>query len=80
MTQGERLTRLFQTIRDWKVKNYGMCKQDAASDIQEFMAQCCTIWNKDSYTREYMSDTKIIALLRIYFKDAKASYLKYKTS
>lgn len=80
MTQGERLTKLFIRIRDWQVKTYGICKQDAASNVQEFMTQCCTVWNKKTYTYDYMSDTKIIAMLRLYFKDAKESYIKYKTS
>jgi len=80
MTQSERLSNYFRTIRDWKIKSYGMHISDAAADIQEFMRDCCREWNQNNYQMEYISDTKILKMLRVYFKDEKASYVKYNNS
>lgn len=66
MTQSERVSYLFDKIRDYKVKAFGMSKQDAASDVQEFMRQCCRIWNPDEYEYQYMSDTNVVKMLRQY--------------
>lgn len=66
MTQSERVSYLFDKIRDYKVKAYGMSKRDAASDVQEFMRQCCRIWNPDEYEYQYMSDTNVVKMLRQY--------------
>lgn len=66
MTQSERVSYLFDKIRDYKVKAFGMSKQDAASDVQKFMRQCCRIWNPDEYEYQYMSDTNVVKMLRQY--------------
>tara|TARA_B100000768_G_scaffold142954_1_gene134980 strand:+ start:899 stop:1147 length:249 start_codon:yes stop_codon:yes gene_type:complete len=66
MTQSERVSYLFDKIRDYKVKAFGMSKQDAASDVQEFMRQCCRIWNPDEYEHQYMSDTNVVKMLKQY--------------
>ena len=74
MTQSERVSYLFDKIRDYKVKAFGMSKQDAASDVQEFMRQCCMVWNPDEYEHVYMSDTNIVKLLRQYLAENVSYY------
>jgi hypothetical protein len=75
MTQSERVSYLFDKIRDYKVKAFGMSKQDAASDVQEFMRQCCRIWNPDEYEYQYMSDTNVVKMLRKYLAENVSYYM-----
>ena len=72
MTQSERLTNYFRTIRDWKMKTYNMPISDAAADIQEFMYDCCREWNENNYQMEYISDSRCLDMLRIYFARQKS--------
>mgnify|MGYP003655330973 FL=1 len=71
MTQSERVSELFGRMRDWHVDKVGMHIQDAASDLQEFMRQCCREYNNETYEWEDLSDTKTIALLRHKFREDK---------
>lgn len=75
MTQSERVSYLFDKIRDYKVKAFGMSKQDAASEVQEFMRQCCRIWNPDEYEYQYMSDTNVVKMLRQYLAENVSYYM-----
>lgn len=75
MTQSERVSYLFDKIRDYKVKAFGMSKQDAASDVQEFMRQCCRIWNPDEYEYQYMSNTNVVKMLRQYLAENVSYYM-----
>jgi uncharacterized NAD(P)/FAD-binding protein YdhS len=71
MTQSERVSELFRRMRDWHVDKVGMHTQDAASDLQEFMRQCCREYNNETYEWEDISDTKTLALLRQKFREDK---------
>ena len=71
MTQSERVSDLFRRIRDWHVDKLGMDIRDAASDLQEFMRQCCREYNNETYEWEDLSNTKTIALLRRKFREDK---------
>jgi uncharacterized NAD(P)/FAD-binding protein YdhS len=71
MTQEERVSDLFRRIRDWHVDKFDMHIQDAASDLQQFMRQCCREYNNETYEWEDISDTKTIALLRHKFREDK---------
>ena len=75
MTQEETIDILFDRIRDLKVNTYGITKQDAASDIQEFMRQCCREWNSEEHEWEWIKLTHIVRLLRQYLREQK-QYIK----
>ena len=71
MTQSERVSELFRRIRDWHVDKLGMHITDAASDLQEFMRQCCREYKNETYEWEDISDTKTLTLLRQKFREDK---------
>tara|TARA_R110000824_G_scaffold372906_1_gene563112 strand:- start:1835 stop:2074 length:240 start_codon:yes stop_codon:yes gene_type:complete len=75
MTQEEKIDILFDKIRDLKVKTYSICKSDAASDVEEFMRQCCREWNSNNQEWEWMKPTKTVRLLKYYLKEEK-QYIK----
>jgi hypothetical protein len=73
MTIGEKVDDMFAKIKDWKVKRYGMCRSDAAADIQEYMAQVCKEWCSEDQEYKWLSDSRQYKLLRDYMRNLKQS-------
>ena len=71
MTQEERVSKLFDRIRDYLVKEWDTTTRGAAENIQDFMRTECMEYNQDKYEWEYISATRRLAKLREYFHTLK---------
>lgn len=71
MTQEERVSQLFNRVRDYIEKEWGTTTRGAAENIQGFMRDECMEYNMDKYEWEYISATRRLAKLREYFHTLK---------
>ena len=71
MTQEERVSQVFNRIRDYLVKEWDVTVRGAAECIQDFMRTECMEYNMDKYEWEYISATRRLAKLREYFHTLK---------
>ena len=67
---------LFRQMRDYRVEKLGISTRDAASDLQEFMRDCCTEYNFETYEREPISNSRTLQMLRQKFKRDKKYFSK----
>ena len=66
MTQEERVSQVFNRIRDYITKEWDTTTRGAAENIQDFMRNECMEYNQDKCEWEYISATKRLAKLREY--------------
>ena len=71
MTQEERVSELFNRIRDYQVNEWGHDVRGAADNIKDFMKYNCYEYNNEIYEWEPISATKRLAELRKYFRTLK---------
>ncbi len=71
MTQEERVSQVFNRIRDYIAKEWDTTTRGAAENIQDFMRTECMEYNMDKYEWEYISATRRLAKLREYFHTLK---------
>ena len=71
MTQEERVSQLFNRIRDYIEIEWDTTTRGAAECIQGFMRDECMEYNMDKYEWEYISSTRKLAKLREYFHTLK---------
>ncbi len=71
MTQEERVSQLFNRVRDYIEKEWDTTTRGAAESIQGFMRDECMEYNMDKYEWEYISATRRLAKLREYFHRLK---------
>ena len=71
MTQEERVSQVFNRIRDYIQKEWDTTTRGAAECIQDFMRTECMEYNQDTYEWEYISATRRLAKLRQYFHTLK---------
>ena len=71
MTNDQLIHKLFTTIKNLRVKTFGVTEQDAVSEVQEFERQCCREWCSEEHEWVWVSSTKHCQLLRANLRDLK---------
>ena len=71
MTQEERVSEVFNRIRDYQVNEWGFDVRGAADNIKDFMEIECREYDNELFEWKWISATRRLAKLREYFHTLK---------